>query len=594
MAAGARPKYRAALRPAALTAAFALFVALFDPLGIDAAGDRRSADAVDRVAALYYPADHGRRAITTVPIDEAALAAAGREWPPQYDFYAEVLDAAVKDPAARPAAVFLDFTFVSELYSEAKRDIFVARVHEVTKAVEWADRPECHETPLAKLGCIHKAGGIPVIIGKPYPVDRCDLSLTVLLLDRAAILTPLGWPGMGGAWRPAISKERYRQQRTADEACPAVDGIAGSDGPITLDYSSETLKETLGTPLVKLTPRGVTRYDLTPSSAMFAALCLRNPGISPHCVGEEDRPTLEQLVRSDRPFHVFWPSIPDPDYLRFEEELYPSAVDRERRARCARESDAPLHALSVGLKEFFAGLNTDDAPTKVECAYHADIRYEAFSDPAFDPHRPAFVKDRAIIVGVALVQSNDWTPSLTRGRTPGMGLHAMALDNLLERGPDMQRSPPEFLFPLDWGEVVELALAFGLAFVIAWADLRAPAIPAGQPGALAARRRRLGLAALAIGGSLIIFLAAAFCLTAVFHWTPVNVVGLWTLSVVVAVVRFHDSLLEAARAFRDAVTPRAKPAAPPRQKPKPRPKPKPKPKPPKAAAPRPPAPEEPS
>jgi len=209
MAAQAASTTRSAWRTAFIAAAIALSIALFDPFGLDQASDDRSADAINRIAALFYPDKHGRHALTTVAIDEAALASVGWDWPPQFDFYADVLDVVTSDRRTRPAAVFLDFTFVSELYSEARRDRFVAKVHEVTNAAAWTTHEECHRTPLAKIGCILAEGGVPVIIGKLYPADRCDLSLTVQLLDRAAVLVPLDWPDMNDHWRASISKASY-------------------------------------------------------------------------------------------------------------------------------------------------------------------------------------------------------------------------------------------------------------------------------------------------------------------------------------------------------------------------------------------------
>ncbi|HRD29474.1 MAG TPA: CHASE2 domain-containing protein, partial [Caulobacter sp.] len=531
-----------ALKTAGLATIVAFLVALFDPLGLDQAGDRRSAEAADRVAAPFYPSGHGRALVTTVPIDEAALRSVGREWPPQYDFYAEVLDALTADAATRPAAIFLDFTFMSELYSEERRDRFVARVHQVTRAESWTGRPECHTTPTAKLRCIIAHGGTPVIIGKPYPVDRCDLTLTLLLLDRAAVLTPLGWPGMGDAWRSAISRDQYRSQRRGDEeGCPALEGIEAAGGKASFDYGSAVLNAMIGAPSVKVTARGVARYDLTPSAALFAALCLRDRRVSPHC-GNPGNPAFEAFLARETTFKVFWGSIPDPAYLAVEERLFPARADVERRERCRRETAGPGRVLAVGLAQLLAGLDDRGAARPVECGYHADLRYDLLTGDTADPAiasdlRRAFVAGRAVIVGAALAQSNDWTVSPTRGRVPGMNLHAMALDNLLELGGRMPRPPPAILgSPIDEGEAVELILTFLMTLLIVTADERAPAAAAGAPDAGAIRRRRLGLAAMSIGGSLLVFVVASLFLTTVLRWTPVNIVGLWVLSVTVAFV----------------------------------------------------------
>lgn len=546
MAAQAASTTRSAWRTAFIAGAIALSIALFDPFGLDQASDDRSADAINRVAALFYPDKYGRDALTTVAIDEAALASAGRDWPPQFDFYADVLDVVTSDRRTRPAAVFLDFTFVSELYSEARRDRFVAKVHEVTNAAAWTTHEECHRTPLAKIGCILAKGGVPVIIGKPYPADRCDLSLTVQLLDRAAVLVPLGWPDMNDHWRASISKASYQAQRPPDAPpCRALEGVGGHSGYATLDYVSTAEGVTW-----RLVPRGVPVYDLTPSAALFAAICLQRPSASPHCGKGDDR-ALETFLRQEVPLKILWPSIPNPAFMNYEAKVYQSQADDDRHKVCLREARNLGRLLYVAAREFTAGLNTDAAPTRVDCPYHADIRYDHLTDPQLASRiRPEFIKGRAVLIGAALSQSNDWVSSITRGKTPGVVLHAMALDNLLELGPGMQRSPQRLgETPLDAGELVEVALAFAAAFLLSLAAAHAPTLPPDHPGHVAARRRRLLLAALAVSLSLVVFIAAAMILLLAFHWEPVNVVGLWLLTVALATITFHESLTEAGRMF---------------------------------------------
>jgi len=539
----------------------ALIVAVFDPLGLDQASDRRSVEAADRVSALFYPSGHGQKRITTVSVDEAALSASGREWPPQYDFYAETIAALTADPKTRPSAIFLDFTFMSELYSAEKRDQFVARIEEVTKAADWADEPDCQATPLAKLRCVVRKGGVPVIIGKPFPSDRCDLSLTLVMLSRAAILVPLGWPvepgasRMDEAWRSSISRDSYLRLRGEDApACNAVIADPGRDGLASFPYVLPPLDPRSPARTIQLSPRGVARYDLTPSSALFAALCLRDKTVSPHCGDPESR-DFERLLRRESLHRISWASIPDPDYLALEARLYPSSQDQDRRERCRREIRSIGRILRVGLAELFADLNDDGSANAVKCPYHADIRQELLT-PETSNLQPTLVREiharfiagRAVIVGSSHAQSNDTINTPTRGRVPGMVLHAMALDNLLEWGGRMRQAPPAILGgPIDQGEVVELVLTFAMTFLIVAADLSAPAAVPGTPGADRIRRRRLLLTGLAIGGSILVFILSSLVLTTVLRWTPVNIVGLWTLSVVVALLRFHDSLIETAR-----------------------------------------------
>jgi len=117
----------------------------------------------------------------------------------------------------------------------------------------------------------------------------------------------------------------------------------------------------------RLVPRGVPVYDLTPSAALFAAICLQRPSASPHCGKGDDR-AFEAFLRQEVPLKILRPSIPNPAFLNYEAKVYQSQADDDRHKVCLREARNLGRLLYVAAQEFTAGLNTNAAPTRVSSA----------------------------------------------------------------------------------------------------------------------------------------------------------------------------------------------------------------------------------
>lgn len=530
---------RASLRQALAVAVVSLLVALIDPFGLDAASDHRSVQAVSRILAVGYGGSDplGRSALTTVSIDETSLRESAREWPPQYGFYAEALKN-IAGQQARPAAIFLDYTFLSDLYNERERDQLVDTIAELTNVKGWPKEGGCTQTPLAKIACIHKAGGVPVIVGKSYPSDRCEATPTLVMLDRVAVLAPVGWPNLPEAWTPVITKAQYKADREPERPCQAVDGIRGADGRLA----------TLSLRGVDHRYAGVASFDLTPAAAMATALCLdgrlsRIAALAA-CRAIREGRLPEEWMRSDAAM-VLWGSRPDPRWLNQEEADYRSAGDQKRIASCRLEGAPGLAGVGQWIKvaaiQFFARFSDGDAAAQVPCPYHPDFRYERLEPdaPSYDATAAAkirgdFIDRRVVVIGSTLRYGGDWISTVTRGTTPGMALHAMMFDNLIEQ-PTLLRDPPVLLkgpgFDLDAGEIVEILAAFLFAFIVGEASIRSRnRSPA---------RRGIVLILLSIG-ALGVFVALATALVQGARWTPVNVQALWAIIVLQTIVAFND------------------------------------------------------
>ena len=72
------------------------------------------------------------------------------------------------------------------------------------------------------------------------------------------------------------------------------------------------------------------------------------------------------------------------------------------------------------------------------------------------------LKDKLVLVGGHFRASNDWVDSPVHGQLPGVHYHAMALDNLMEDGPDYRRNGGEGSGFLD-SDLLQASLVFALA-----------------------------------------------------------------------------------------------------------------------------------
>lgn len=537
---------RKTVHRALFLALVSLFIALFDPLGLDQAADRRSAEAIDRVRALYYADETplGRDRLTTVSIDENALRDVGRDWPPQYGFYAEALEN-IAGPDAPPRVVFLDYTFLTDLYGSAERDQLVDAIGTITRAEIWAGRPDCLTNPLAKIGCIKKAGGIPVIIGKPYPLDRCEPTPTLLMLDRVAVLSPVGWPGLVDGWKPVLLKKDYGPST----GCKAVDGLRGVDGHLVA----------VNTGRGQQTYAGVAQFDLAPAAAMLAAYCMPS---APEDSGPEIaacRPfraaggtELPAVWRTGEPTKILWGSRPDPRWLDREKADYGAEADQQRVATCGKERRTVWRTIVVAFAQIFAPLSGEGASVQVPCPYQADFRYERLAENAksYDPAtaralREQFIAGRAVIIGSTLQYGGDWTTNITQGTIPGMALHAMMFDNLVEQSAQ-SRDPPDFFWNLDWGEVLEVFCTF---FAVLFISGRAESLRANGASMAIQAACFVGLFFL----SLVLVASLAWLMVGPWRWTSVNILGLWLILVVGVIDVFKDVIEHYGRWWRSAL-----------------------------------------
>jgi CHASE2 domain-containing sensor protein len=144
----------------------------------------------------------------------------------------------------------------------------------------------------------------------------------------------------------------------------------------------------------------------------------------------------------------------------------------------------------------------------------------------------AMLRGRIVLIGSSHRQSADLQTIPHVGVVPGVFVHAMALDNLIEWGTNYHRPPPEGLLALDFADIVEMLLSVSL-FAVAWFMLRAvDGVGPGVGEAERAKRRGLVIVgAIAIG---VLFVVAAAVIEYLLRWPPLNVFGVLMLVTAVA------------------------------------------------------------
>ncbi|MES2034572.1 MAG: CHASE2 domain-containing protein [Pseudomonadota bacterium] len=544
-----------AARVAAVVVLLGAAIATLDPMGLDDAADRHSADVIARMTAPYYAdktAPLGRSKITAVEISDATLREMAIDWPAPRGFYTDLLRTLAPADGTGPAAIFLDYILLTDLGKPEEHRVFIATVREVTRAREWEGDPGCRDTPLAKIQCIVRAGGTPVILGKPYPPDVCAAGLgddlaPLMALEQSAVVVPLGWPQAGERATPVLTRLSYmlhlngtygRERgeeilKSCRQLQPMIrDGRHREAAPFDADSRP-------------MTWWGVPKYDLTPAGAMFAALCRgrRAADGSPLAV-------CNDLIGADGKLHwlgpeasaVTWGSVPDPAFLDLRAAIYEDAADHD--APCRAERTGVGRMMMLGWRQLTSAIGDGVAAVQVPCPYHPTFDYGMLStELAEDSERARLIRERyiagrVIVVGAAMVASTDWTDTVVNGRLAGVHYHAMMLDNLVEHGAAVLRAPPA-LFPpdnplsslnIDWGEMLEFATAFLVVLVVELGRRR-----------MERRERRDGRALLWVIGVFVwagVLMTVATAITISLHWKPVNIIGLFTLTLVDAAASF--------------------------------------------------------
>lgn len=396
--------------------------------GFEDAGNITSDDVFQEIQAGSYGADRrGQDRVRVVSLDERGIEALRQSgwtgWPPGFENLGILFEDMAYSAGAPPRAVFADLVITGgSIADEAARARFgelTAVIGELTQAETWAARPACRADPLVRLACMIEAGGTPIILAKPDALEQDGLTWAQRRLDEVALLSPI-----------LVNARAY---------------------PLANDYGGAR-------------PEGVYGFDLYPAAALYAAHCLHarirldEPEACPEPMfapaAEAARAALAGEPVSaggppeiwSTPVAVLWGDRPAARQAELTARVSSGALEpcRERANVLARAAQRMVNAL----------------PRSAACAYAFNIGYDrlvagfGLEEADYD----FILADRLILVGSHMLNS-DWVPTPVHGQLPGVHYHAMALDNLLEFGPDYRQVNTAWLS-------VDDILKSGLTFIL--------------------------------------------------------------------------------------------------------------------------------
>jgi hypothetical protein len=462
--------------------------------GLSDASDRAADNIYQRVTAADYGKDRRGQAHTgLIYLDEASVESMkGFGWnrfPPTFEQQWMMLDDLLNVGGAPPAAMFVDFVYMGQGGNSEGFDRFVQGVGAATRAEQWRDKPACLADPLTKIACIVQAGGVPIIFAKPSPGELDFFTDAQKALDGVSILAPA-----------LVQTHAY---------------------PTVIDYGFDA---------AKAARLGVHRFDISPALAVYVAWCLRRADACQDVhigrLREAGRAAMagRAAPRSDlpqvfeEPLDVVWGSRADPAF----------------RPMVTRVSGAPPACRAAGggwrdrLFEQWAGLRGPGEGDKQECPYTLGLGYDRLVGGVglelSDLER--LLANKIVFVGGHFRASNDWVDSPVHGQLPGVHLHAMAADNLLEYGADYRRNGAALLD----SDILESALLSALAFCgvlgVMWRNsLLDRAIEDGMEPRL--RATAYGpLYVLIFSSSLIVVFVVTWAGATVANRSPINWVGI--------------------------------------------------------------------
>jgi CHASE2 domain-containing sensor protein len=159
-------------------------------------------------------------------------------------------------------------------------------------------------------------------------------------------------------------------------------------------------------------------------------------------------------------------------------------------------------------------------PLESRCFYNDTLIASHVMSGALDQEIAPLLENRIVLIGAAHARPADRHHIPQVGMVPGVYIHAMALDNLIEQGHDYVQQAPQIIYALDAADLVELVVT-GLILLMAIQFRRAAARAPDHW-----RTPRLPLTIFLAGVALI---AAAIVSMTLLHWPPINVLGVAAL-----------------------------------------------------------------
>lgn len=443
-------------------------IMLVDPFGFSNSTDERSKDVFYQVTSPFYP-DKARDDIAVILIDDASIDSALFDWPPSFDQYDTLLSSVA---TYAPKAVFFDLLFLDPRGQKEDLDFFADNIRAIR---------DFNDTPVFAMGAasIHARA------------EECfSESISVLPQIRDSVT------GL-----PFFKFSGY-----------------GNDYPM---YSICN-----GRPL------------LSPAAELLRAVCSlkSNAGEPDESCPNEKLGDVQQITKLvPQAISIRWGEATAPINQRF----YPASFDG-KGSDCAYPSDELLEKLIRSTNYFLGAFSERLRPDiSANCIYHPHIsafdlivrakqashlatNNEAKQAQASRKILEDFLSNKIVFVGLDIAGVRDTVISPVQGTIPGVMAHAMALDNALALGSDLQHAAPGLFWEADGTDAIEIAGLLVLT-LLRW---RLESNGIGNGNSKPTPKQGLARFALMALGCVVFFFALIAATFFIFRWSPINWIGL--------------------------------------------------------------------
>lgn len=461
------------LSRAFFTAFLFVIIAIASPFEVTKWSEERSIELWQQLHAHHYPdriasrdesggkpRASGRDAITVLYIDNASIARQGLTRPLSAFYLAQLIDDVVQIPDDPPAAVFIDLQLtdaaaagasgaaivaalddpaIADRCDQPKRSdlspffCLVREVARVTRYAAWRGRTACDANAVARMACIRRAGGVPVLFGD----------------------------------------SRLRQ---GDAAIDGVNSAAlDALGQVALTAPVDVLPGNYPTILGAKDDLGRTRrFSLYPAALLYTAWCGFGPEAATRCrdLPWTDPDSAEPPQRLAPEFHRFWWSERFADPIAIEWAIGPgpdtrlSSPDRLFTREPCAPADGRLRAAVAHIARLAVSGIAESAVTP--CLYTRAYPDDIVSMQVTQDDAEALFGGRLVIIGAQFSDLSDIHDVPVFGGIPGVYLHAMATDNLIERGAGYARPAEQVVSAarLSWADLFNVPVLFFVALVI--------------------------------------------------------------------------------------------------------------------------------
>jgi CHASE2 domain-containing sensor protein len=447
--------------------------AVVNPLNVVSATDKASQDIFFRYIAPLY--GNARQPITVILLDDDFVEAIDASWPVPHRTMTNFLKTLY---CYRPSGVFFDLLFTHEHSSDRQTRQFIdylnpdeALQQKIVQqcAKSFVDRESFkddhggYEGEVARRAARLEADLLPLppaYIGDlapqaSYPVEGGS-AVFEKLIEAGVPRLPTNWVGDDGAYPLVVSLN--------EEAA-----FGGEEPDGGRDVWEETWPEhvdgKLPSTVLALYAAANDGQDLETLVREQQKQLIVEWGFYPQHLPKEAMTAAEHDDPEIRDDYLRLRRFPDGCHVRPDELPWPLPQSLAR----LKESVWQFLLDTIGI------LNAHPGQPRQTCPYNQWIPGEAVlfaSGPAQQETLRALFEDRIVMIGADIKGAPDLIQTPVHGQIPGVFLHAMALDNLLERGIDGYWRPmptlpersyiPAIVSKLSIGVPIEMALLWAI------------------------------------------------------------------------------------------------------------------------------------